>query len=130
MMILVRRLGSGWGGVYQNTLYDTVRKKRINLDKYFELTKDKEAFSIDIIHKKTKDFPKECVIDFTPNISLLNFLPTCDLTCKNTFWFDIQTDEAYVLHKGKVRQVYDSNKELYPTNPALCAKLHKLIEYG
>lgn len=130
MIILIRRLGSGWGGAYGHFMYDTKHKKKVNLDKYFKLTKDPEAFKIDIIGKKVKEFPKECVIPFPPDLSLLNFLPVCDLTNEHYSVFDIQIDEVYVLHKGEVRKVYSSDTGLYPTNPALRAKLRKLIEYG
>lgn len=131
MRVLVHRCGSGWGGAHGYYLYDSKSKKSINLDKAFSVTKDKKFLSAEVLRFKMSDFPKESIREFPHNISLLNFLSSCDLYYSGITMMDQQIDYVYVLdEENNIRCVLDTNRQYWPANDALCAKLHKLLDYG
>ena len=132
MKILVVRSGSGWGGVVSRYLIDTTEKVMIDLYKCFYLAKDKnsEYLTDSVFNFDISDFPEKACLKYTFNIDLLeSFLADCELHEEECVLMDQQIDSVYVLDSDKnIRCVYDTDWCLWPENPALCAKLQKLID--
>ena len=135
MKIFIVRHGSGWGGKMGKIMIDTSKKKWINLDKYqskyrsslYKYDKD----DINSLSAKIEDYPEDCIGDFSWDVSLLeSFLEDCELHRENFNAMDAQEDEVFILTtKSEVRKVYTTIGEIcYPENPALFAKLQKLVE--
>ena len=129
MRILVIRSGSGWGGVIARCLFDTKEKVCIDLVKCFNISKDSIYFDTDCINLPISKFPKKAIMPFTLDISLLEFfLPNCELEYRDDVLFDQQIDCVYISKSiGQIECVLDTDEGFWPKNPALNAKLNKLI---
>ena len=137
MKIYIYRGGSGWGGIEGSVLIDTTLKKYINFKEYFRWNYDhpNKKFpgktGVDCLSSDISDYPKEVIRDFPYDISLLEcFLDDCELFKKKFASMDQQIDEVYILtENSEVRKVFDTRFGFTcPANPALNAKLRKLVE--
>ena len=134
MRILVIRSGSGWGGIYGCCIFDTKNKVCIDIQKCYNITKDPIYYHYDntegIINLSLSKFPKKAIMPFTLDISLLEFfLPNCELEYRDECLFDQQIDHVYISKSNKqIECVLDTDEGFWPKNPALNAKLRKLIE--
>lgn len=138
MKIYIYRGGSGCGGIYGRCLIDTSERKIVNLCKYSEWNhcnshqRHPGKDCVDSLSSEVSDYPAECVKDFSYDLSLLeSFLDTCELHANQFAAMDQQADTVYILtSSSEVRKVWDTSYgEIYPENPALCAKLQKLIDF-
>ena len=130
MRILIIRAGSGWGGVVARCLFDTKEKVCIDLVKCFRISKDSIYFDTNCINLPLSKFPKKAIMPFTLDISVLEFfLPDCEREYRDGCLFDQQIDLVYISKSNKqIECVLDTDEGFWPKNPALNAKLRKLIE--
>ena len=130
MRILIERCGSGWGGIFRRRLYDIQNRVCINLDKCFSITKNDVFYTTNVLHMMLSEFPQTTISPCNHNLSLLEmFLPDCELSNPEYTMFDQQTDIVHILtDDGSIRCVYNSSFNITPINPALCAKLNRLID--
>ena len=131
MRILIVRSGSGWGGIVCRYMIDTSEKIIIDLFGCYKLKKDNTYFDEEKVLKlPLDDFPSKAMLEFNYNIDLLeSFLSDCELHKEPRMMMDHQIDSVYILDEtNNVRCVYDTDGFICPENPAICAKLQKLVE--
>lgn len=113
MKLLIERRGSGWGGV--------VGKWLVDID-------HQVAYDLRNIYRHPQDIQ---IAQKLPDISLLNLLYNCDRSYEGLVAMDQQVDLITLIPDNDSPQIVYSTDwtEVYPLNPALRAKLERLMEY-
>jgi hypothetical protein len=113
MLLLIEMKGSCWGGYFGKWIVDTASETAIDIYPYRSTDKMSE--------------PKTFKL---PDISLIHCcLENTPIKSKYFASFDKQDNKVTIISPYPEKVVYHSDREIYPDNDALVAKIESLIQY-